>query len=85
MVQTVDEILEQVRASIEARNSVECPRCHERIDMTDSDRTMHHVSYWGEDGPALATCPHCDGDIFIKEHVERHWTAGITEEDANDL
>lgn len=80
-MRTVEQMLEAIRQ----RDAVHCPRCSAEIDMTDGERIQGHVSYWGEEDPAPISCPKCDADFFLKEHVTRWWTAGRSPSEADEL
>ena len=79
-----DDLLERIMAQIHARDHIPCPHCKGEIDMTDSDRIQGHVTYWGEDEAVEERCPHCGVTIYLKEHVERSWTAGRTPAEASE-
>ncbi len=80
-MRTVEYLMEALRK----RDTVHCPHCSAEVDMTDGERVMGHVSYWGEDEPAGITCPSCEVDFYLKEHVSRWWTAGRSPEEADKL
>lgn len=80
-MKTLDDIV----ASIKARDFVACPRCGKAADMTDSDRYQGHVTYWGEDEAQPITCYGCDTDFYLKEYVTRHWVAGRTPDEAEEI
>jgi phage terminase large subunit GpA-like protein len=80
-----DDLLKRIEAMIYARDHVPCPHCKGQIDMTDSERLMGHVTYWGEDEAVEEICPHCNVTIYLKERVERSWRAGRTPAEAADL
>lgn len=78
----VTDLLENIMRQIHARDHIPCPYCGVEIDMTDCERVMGHVSFWGEDEPAPEDCPHCGKTVFLQERVERSWTAGKTPDEA---
>ncbi len=77
--------IEDLIATMRARDAVHCPHCRHEIDMTDGERIQGHVTYWGEDEAAALSCPHCEVTIYLQEHVTRTWTAGRTPEEASAL
>lgn len=80
-MKTLDEML----ATIKARDVVACPHCGAEVDMTDCERAHGHITYWGEDGAQAITCYGCNADFYLKEYVTRHWVAGRTPAEAEEI
>lgn len=78
------DLLEQIQRRMHLEDHPPCPHCGHELDMTDSDRVVSHVTYWGEDEPVAADCPGCNVVIYVQEHVSRSWTIGRTPDEAAD-
>lgn len=79
------EIYDKIVAKMHRDSHPKCPHCGAEIDMTDTERTMSHVTYWGEDEAVGEDCPKCNVTVYLKEHVSRHWTIGRTPAEAEEL
>ncbi len=63
MVETVDECM----ARIKRARGIQCPCC----DETYIDEDGICVTHWGEDGPAIVGCLHCECEFVVHETVHR--------------
>lgn len=58
-----------------------CPHCETRLP---NDDYQYPINYHTGDEAVEMECPACNETFFVREHVERTYTVGITEEEAYD-
>jgi DNA-directed RNA polymerase subunit RPC12/RpoP len=67
-----------------SEEQVWCPHCGERYQVEAGDGDDDLVTYHGEEGPIEKTCEACGKLFFVKEHVYRTYTSGMTTEEAEE-
>lgn len=77
-IPSLEEKLNSFRERYEDEHSCKCPFCE--FDLTsDCEYMVDLTTYHGEEGKLEQTCPNCDKDFFVEEHVDRTWNVHLVE------
>lgn len=65
-------------------DTIACPHCGCKHDVSDPDVSHQVVSYWGDEPHEMA-CWSCDNDFIVRESVVRKFTAAKTVEELDEV
>jgi len=77
--------IDEVAGTVYARwneEQVWCPHCGALYPIEAGDGDDDLISYHGEESPIEKTCEACGKLFFVKEHVTRTYTSGLTADEA---
>jgi len=83
-IPSIDERLKNLQDQYENEHSCKCPNCGFDLD-SECEYMVDLVTYHGEEGRLEQTCPSCDTDFWVEEHVDRTWSVFKTEDETEEF